>query len=908
VLQSVIGVIKSHAADNAVVFVFPSEVAARYWRYKVLDITGLDAVRGDRIVSWDTFKERALPGTEERRPVNSVLRTIFTHDFLRKNKKDPKLAYFVRPEYAETGEVFSRTIRTLLPGLKTLREALHAGGAGEEPELFSDILYLHRTYLDFLEARNLYEPNFEVPAKITFERRAFIFFPEVIEDFEDLRPALESTGLVDCVSPRGGGAVVLREYENSYQEIRALLVRLAALIDSGVDTDDILVTFPEIDLYGDYFSEQARLHGIPVIIRQGRSVGACPGGSLFEAIGSATASGFHAEDLKRLLLDAAFPWREPRLCRDLVRHGMDNSCFGTYETPSGRKDPWRDAFRGTGRDDLREFHSRLTSSLRAIRGSPDALSLRTAVQSFAARFFDDRLWREENLKVFQFALGTLADLVRIEGDGGPKTEGSKTGGLKIEEPFALFLDLLRDRVYVPRNTGGGIDVYPYRVAAGAMPAHHFIANCSQDSTLCGFSPFSPLREDLRERLGLRDRDFSEVFLSLYSVSGGEVSFSYARDSRSGVRLPPGYFVARDLVRKAGEIEGDRKKDPMIRETSYWAGAQRPGSGPFPSGGPLGFQARGLAGLAATAFTPRGVDCTARALPGGDLVSRLLERASENGRPVFTATGIEVFADCPFRYLGEKILALEEAPGEREYEDPRAAGTLLHDVFRDLFRRIKETNGRFLSEKIDIYLDWAKEARDAIFLHPRRGGFVPPGPVLTAWFEGAAEDAAIFLEREADRYDGYPVEAVEASYSAEVEEAGALLKGRIDRVSRNPGRQGLLVVDYKRGKPPMRKTVTGEAKVPPSFQIPSYVYLLEKAGGTVEEASYYSASEGKYSVVYGESEDAWLDRRKLSETVDKLTAALGAAAARIRAGDYRAESEDCSHCGFRALCRTKYKVR
>jgi hypothetical protein len=895
-LQSVITLIKSHAADNIVTFVFPSEVTARFWRYKVLDIAGLDAVRGDRIVSWDTFKERIFPGTDRRRPVNSIFRTVFTADLLRKNKKDPRLSYFVRPEYAETGEIFSRSIRRLLPGLKTLRDVMHTGGAGIEPELFSDVLFLYQSYVEFLEVRGLFEPNFEGPARIVIEKPAFLFFPETLEDYAELRPVLETTGLVHCVSRQGGpSSSRLFEYENSYQEIRGLMVRLASLLDSGADVNDILVTFPEIDTYADYFTEQARLQGVPVTIRQGRSVSAYPGGSLFEAISAAVSSGFHVEDLKRLLLDGAFPWKEPRLCRDLVRYGLTNCCFGAYETSAGRTDPWRDAFRGAGRDDLREFYTLLTSALRSIRNAPRVLSLRTAVQTFAARFFDDRLWRGENLQVFQFALGVLADLLPLEGDGG----------LKIEEPFTLFSDLLRDRVYVPRNADAGINVYPYKVAAGALPVHHFIANCSQEASLCRFSPFSFLREDLKQHLGLPERDFSEVFLSLYGVSGDEVSFSYARESRSGVCLPPGFFVARDCVGKAGGIERDRRNDPMIREAAYWSGSA---AGPFLSGRPLPFQSRGFSGLRDTAFAARGIDCTERHLPGKDLVARLFERVSEDGWAVFSVTGLEVFADCPFRFLGEKILCLEEAVGGTEYESPRIAGILYHEVLRDVFKRIKNTDGRFLSEKIDIYEAWIREARDGLFRNPRRFDFVPVRPVLTALYERTAEDAAALLQREADYYDGYLVEDVEVSCSTAVEEAGAILKGRIDRVSRHPGREGLLVVDYKKGKPPTRKTVTGEAEGPPSFQIPAYVLLLERTGRTVEEASYYSVFGGNFTVVFGGAEDAWLDRRRLAEVTEKLVEALRDAAARVKGGDYRAVSDNCLHCGFRALCRMKYAVR
>ena len=74
--------------NSSSVFVFPSEATAVHWRKEFLEITGKKAVRNDRFISWDSFKEQITLHDREERPLNSILRRLFAADMIRKNSGD----------------------------------------------------------------------------------------------------------------------------------------------------------------------------------------------------------------------------------------------------------------------------------------------------------------------------------------------------------------------------------------------------------------------------------------------------------------------------------------------------------------------------------------------------------------------------------------------------------------------------------------------------------------------------------------------------------------------------------------------------------------------------------------------------------------------------------------------------
>lgn len=890
-MHSVIDILRTNARDNDTLFVFPSEVAASFWRRKILDIAGIGAVRADRLVSWDTFKEGAFPGREGRRPVNTVLRILFVRGLLRRNRENPVLRWFIPPEYASSASAFSRSLRVILPNLKAALEASGRAGAQLEADLLSDLRILYHLYGEFLVSRGFYEPNFEDHPAAETSRPVYLFFPELIEDYPDFRQALEATGRVRTVTVPDGEAPHLEEYDNSFQEIRGLVTRVAALLDTGVPAADILVTFPGVEDFADYLAEQALVQGVPLRIRQGRSVSSFPGGGFFSALEAAEASGFHVNDLKRFLLDGAFPWKDPVLIREVTALGIAKGCCGSYTSGGARVDPWRDAFRGRGGSaEGREFYGNLAGAVRRIRQARSFSDLRTQTQAFAALFFDLSAWRPEPLRAFQFALGQLAELAAAEKDfGGP-----------VDDPFGVLAEVLGDRIYVPRAEAPGVDVYPYRVSAGVYPAYHFIVNACHERTRAVSSPFAFLREDCKEALGLADRDLSDSFLSLYCRSGENVSFSYSREPRGGAVLPAGFFVGRDRVRPAAGIGEERRNDALRSEVRFWAGKPE---GPF-TGGPLPYQREGFLRFSSTAMVPGRIDASAAPLPPGELTEALAAAVSGPEGVRFSPTGLEIFAACPFKFLLCRVLGIVETSFDINFENHLLAGNLYHEAFGGLLREIA-ADGVFRGENPERCRSLVPPLVERLFSGLTRRDEYPPSPVRAAWAEKMADDLGIFLQRESELFDGCELRETEKSFDVVIEEAGCGLRGRVDRISARPGEAGLILVDYKTGKPPAKGSVTGDSADPPSVQIPAYVLMLERSGQPVEEALYYSVAEGKFFRVFGTSGKAWLDRPGMDRVTAGLAELLRRSAERVRAGDFSADPAGCEYCEYRSVCRKKY---
>ena len=79
-MEKVLDRLISSLDESDHIFVFPSEVTARAWLEYLLESpkqSRFRAIREDRIISWDRFKEQLFPRKESRLPVNGLYRLVF---------------------------------------------------------------------------------------------------------------------------------------------------------------------------------------------------------------------------------------------------------------------------------------------------------------------------------------------------------------------------------------------------------------------------------------------------------------------------------------------------------------------------------------------------------------------------------------------------------------------------------------------------------------------------------------------------------------------------------------------------------------------------------------------------------------------------------------------------------------
>jgi RecB family exonuclease len=185
----------------------------------------------------------------------------------------------------------------------------------------------------------------------------------------------------------------------------------------------------------------------------------------------------------------------------------------------------------------------------------------------------------------------------------------------------------------------------------------------------------------------------------------------------------------------------------------------------------------------------------------------------SAKPV-SATRLERFAECPFRYFVEHGLGIEvvdQDPGQDEWLDPLQRGSVLHAIFATLGREARSA-GRRLDPPLDT--SRARQLADETLAALRQE--LPPPSDLVFEHERAEllRDVDLFVEFESQRPPSVPV-AFEVGFGVpeDGEEPLAqadpvaiplgkgehfLLRGKIDRIDRLP--DGTYeVIDYKTGR-------------------------------------------------------------------------------------------------------------
>ncbi|MGE0433752.1 MAG: PD-(D/E)XK nuclease family protein [Planctomycetota bacterium] len=329
---------------------------------------------------------------------------------------------------------------------------------------------------------------------------------------------------------------------------------------------------------------------------------------------------------------------------------------------------------------------------------------------------------------------------------------------------------------------------------------------------------------------------------------------------------------------------------------------------------------------------------------------------------FSASGINLFANCPYRFFARYHLGLEEP----ESAEPSAAswGTLKHSVLEELGRELKA--GTMLAEP-DPCADWAAQrlgqlagdpdvgfprlldqeryraelrmqteglrtfVRKEMELRARRG-------VLPVGFE-----VGFGFPRKEGLPDDEPWSEAPLVISDDRNRLSLRIRGYIDMLEavQHPDRRGRRlahVVDYKSGavvrlaiklkkffkNDELRDEMRGSDSYPgergdaPDFQLPIYLMAArELFGFEPVGAFFYSLSRHERRGVW--REDSWelaagnelstYDRRTsyaFEQLIKNARELLLATARRMKDGEIAINPHDCMFCEFRWLCRFNKK--
>ncbi|MFW6293243.1 MAG: PD-(D/E)XK nuclease family protein, partial [Spirochaetota bacterium] len=883
--------------------VLPSELAAEFWRHELVR-SGMRAVREDRVISWDRFKEQAFDLRTDRLPSNRTARALFVERLLSENAREPFLERLVPPSSAASAEGFRAQLTRILPSLPQgralpdlMREGLDPGRREGLLGLVSDLRAVESKYEAFLEAHNLFEPAWleRVPAYRGGDH--LLVMPELAEDYPEFAPALSAVARVDVPEAT---LPSLRHYADSRTELESTLGEIAALLDAGAAPESIVLTVGDLDRLRTRLEQAAELAELPLSFRQGVPLSQSAAGRFLGAMADVVSSGFSLGSLKKFLLNRAVPWRDFDVNSRLILAGAGAGCLGGRSRPDPR---WR----RLAVSPERELIDLLVDELPALTRARTAADLRTRLFRLLSRLIDRDRWDLEDERLLQRALEELRVLSEFE----------LTHDLVVDAPYRFWMDRLvhpDDRegaaAEVARGDARGVQVFPYRVGAGLYPDHHFVLNAGNTTTRVRSARFPFLTDAEREELGdaVADRDMSELFARAYAVSGRDVVVSCGRTTWDGPVLPPAEFVAARSIQEAGRgvspYEGWASEEAFGDAPTRVYRLQRDGTAAYLRG-------------AAPGTDRAAADLTRQPMADEGLVELALSAQRHKRRPdlvSLSAADINNFRTCPFSYLLSRVLKLRELDFDVDPDSARDIGSLYHVALEAFFRELGASQAVFDPEQIDAYQSRLGEIVREL---SARGPGMIPSFVYAALEPLADRVFARLLEHDAGFIPGHRVESIEEWEQTIEVEAGAFLVGRVDRVTRSPFGE-LTLVDYKkRGVPSGKsqnggeKEATGIAEVPEearvverdrieSVQIPFYVRLLEDSGARVASAAYYSLEEGKPQTVVSDEPVGGkpvMTRERMDEILVLLDDIIRYTLRRLFAGDYSCE-RGCPGCTFR----------
>ncbi len=287
---------------------------------------------------------------------------------------------------------------------------------------------------------------------------------------------------------------------------------------------------------------------------------------------------------------------------------------------------------------------------------------------------------------------------------------------------------------------------------------------------------------------------------------------------------------------------------------------------------------------------------------------------------FSATKLETFATCAFKYFSSRVLRLNEPLEGRQAIE---MGNLLHKVLEEFYKELpreEKESGIFLKEgsvmtdalhrKLELLMMKSPLAREPLYRQRMH-------------LESMKKTLALFVEHEKKLFmkRGLVPAYFELKFGGtgkndldylKVNDPGGdiLIEGQIDRIDIEKNKAKALVIDYKRSA--REFGVHEKLKKELEFQLPVYLLAAQRllgleAAGAELRILRDAANEGLYREscasllglhpnVRTYSDDEF--EKILSHTEDLIRENIK----RLRTADISVKSKSCNYCSFSSVCR------
>jgi ATP-dependent helicase/nuclease subunit B len=324
----------------------------------------------------------------------------------------------------------------------------------------------------------------------------------------------------------------------------------------------------------------------------------------------------------------------------------------------------------------------------------------------------------------------------------------------------------------------------------------------------------------------------------------------------------------------------------------------------------------------------------------NISDELKNKLSQISEGEFSATQLENYAKCPYKYFVENVLRLETIAEPVEELEAFEYGSLIHAILYEFYTKLKEkgivlsncSNEEFKSAEILLF-KIAERKFDELNLNPEYS-FYEREKLLGINEESMQSLLYKFLEEERKNESGYVPEFFELSFGKVKHEekfsqkfkegvtAGKVkLRGKIDRIDINEAEKTLKVIDYKLGgtKPTAEELTTGI-----SLQLPLYLFAAKELIRTEFGSEYKPAGAEIFSLKFNENDFGRKSvslkgqRSKMQSTEEEIQAAeemikiclkmVNEFKEGISNGKFNLsqlknrETKVCRFCDFKKICR------
>jgi RecB family exonuclease len=307
-----------------------------------------------------------------------------------------------------------------------------------------------------------------------------------------------------------------------------------------------------------------------------------------------------------------------------------------------------------------------------------------------------------------------------------------------------------------------------------------------------------------------------------------------------------------------------------------------------------------------------------------LIAALAPRLPGSRARPLSASALEDYARCPFRFFVYRVLGAAPIPEGGDDLDPLARGNLYHKVLETFFAERRDHGKLPLSGGDDDRQALEQALATALeeFTAAERGGH--PG-LFQIRLRRLRAELWQLITREAQA----PIEAgctpalfehkfgpLAITAAEETDPDGALhIGGVIDRIDLGPGRA--LVLDYKTGRMQRYQHYLREELLKTSFQLPLYaaaaqadpVILQATAADALSAAPprvtarYYAVREAQVTEALDDQVLVALDpATRLAAGEHNVAEAAYKLWRRLRGGDFRVAPRTCDGCGLETVCR------